>query len=327
MSLSGTEVKLDYILTGIRERAVELADDIRTQPSRELNGSANVELGREILVNLGGFAYLLLAGSEDIHDLDEVDSIRRGMEGVQFTLERIDLTKPISHQIILLQDICERSIEICLYIIQVRRDKGPGPKERDAISAIFERFSSLNSALGAVTDRTAARSAAEEAREAAEASKVAAGIAADNTLGDHYSDIAIEELKSAKRFRVAAIGGFVLSVCMAGYIAFAIISDHDEGIGSQLFKLAVTLPILAVAFYLAHEANSHRMVARRAKEVEIRLKTLEAFLAPLEVDQRTILRAKVGESILSGPLALSIGTDKQPIDTQAIIEKLVDKVG
>lgn len=170
-----------------------------------------------------------------------------------------------------------------------------------------------------------AAAAVEQAQQAAIASREAAGTTADITLGSYYGSIASEESASAKSFRRGAIACLVIGVAIAAWIAAVIITDHEEGVSSQLFKLAACLPVLGVAFYLSHESTSHRMVARRAKEVEVRLQTMEAFLAPLERDQKIILRVKVGESILSGPLNLSAGTDKQAVDAQAIIEKLIDK--
>ena len=126
------------------------------------------------------------------------------------------------------------------------------PTERlEELSLRFRSLSTKAVKLEIELNLEAAAKAADEARDAADASKQAAGTAADATLGSYYEKIAIEEATSARNFRIGAIVCLIVGVGIAGWIAWVIISNHEEGAASQLFKILACLPVLGVAFYLS----------------------------------------------------------------------------
>lgn len=268
-----------------------------------------------------------LAVSSPVLD-DYLDELYKPVQYLRATLQGVFILEPKS---ILndLEQICEQSATLCARVKSMIGDRFNVTLRNGAIISIGElpvfslTFQQISTEIGLYR----ARGAVESAESAAEATKKAAGQTADIKLGQHYYEVSQQESASAKWFRVAAISLFAIGIVAAAIVGYVIITDHAEGFASQLFKFLLTLPFLALALWCSHESHNHRMVARRAKEVEVRLYTLEAFLAPLEPQQRAALRAKVGESLLVGPLALSSGTEKQALDAQAIIEKLIDKAG
>ncbi|QNK82584.1 hypothetical protein [Nakamurella sp. PAMC28650] len=169
-----------------------------------------------------------------------------------------------------------------------------------------------------------AREGANEASAAAITAKIAANEAGLDTIFRNYREIADDELKSAKYFRIAAIALFVLSVAGACWIVYSALGKGNDSVATDLTRLTVTIPLLALALYLAHEANGHRTVARRAREFQVRLQTVGAYSEFLSDDERLAIRAEVGRSVLTGPAMLGVGTESEFANSQQIIEKFID---
>lgn len=262
---------------------------------------------------------------------DLVDQVSRKVQYLAASLGGTVIENPntMKHDLLL---ICRNTVDILNPILSTYETEEDGGSQlteatRREVFELRQQLQATEKSLLFDEELENVRRLAREAQDAVDATRQAAGQTGDLKLGQHYSDVSTIEFRSAVWFRVAAIVFFLAAIGLAGWVAYTVINDQQEGVTSQLFKFLTTVPALALAFWFSHESNNHRMVARRAKEVEVRLYTLEAFLAPLEPEQRAQLRTKVGESILVGPLALTPGTEKHALDAQAIIERLIDKAG
>jgi hypothetical protein len=125
----------------------------------------------------------------------------------------------------------------------------------------------------------------------------AAGMTADSALTTAFSSYAEDEKRLANRFRTLGIG--VLSTIAAFAIYTTI--NVPSGLGSSLAHLGIAASGLALFSYLAHESSQHRNAARWADIMSVQLRTLGAFTADMNTEQRESLRAQFGSRVFAEP--------------------------
>lgn len=173
-------------------------------------------------------------------------------------------------------------------------------------------------ALNDVDERLEARrvvddvsQARDDALEALADTRKAAGVTAETSLAQHFGDYAVRERRSANRLRLSTVA---LALLITGLASALLLVSSDVSAVDEPERLALTLPLAALAAYLGREASRHRNASTWAEEIRIRLLTLDAFAAPLSDEQRSQLRSEFGRGVFltdrnvgtaSGPSAVA----------------------
>lgn len=162
--------------------------------------------------------------------------------------------------------------------------------------------------LQALQDRISARRFLEEAEsardravDASQTARRAAGVTGEVTLAEHYKTYATQETKRADQLSIIAVA----IVLVIAALAVVLVSDITSPTVSEvLAKASVTLPLAALAAYLARESSRHRMNSRWAQEFTLQLLTFDAFTEPLSDDTREELRRALGQRLFTsgGPM-------------------------
>jgi hypothetical protein len=136
-----------------------------------------------------------------------------------------------------------------------------------------------------------------EVEQVAKDVKVAAGATADGSLAAHFESSAATDLKTANGFRKATIAAFSVIIAVSFvWLAFFEIPAEQFDL-RDLLKLAITIPLAAFGYYLARQSRHHRDRSNWASDLAIQLRTLEAFIAPLPDEQKSTLRAHLGQRV------------------------------
>jgi hypothetical protein len=125
----------------------------------------------------------------------------------------------------------------------------------------------------------------------------AAGKAGSTSLGAHFGNYATKEQNTADRLRWSAVGVLLL---ITGIAATLLASEpkslNDFG---EIARLSLTLPLAALAAYLGKEASHHRATSRWARNLEVQLRTVNAYTEPLSPELRDMIRAELGRRVFS----------------------------
>lgn len=110
----------------------------------------------------------------------------------------------------------------------------------------------------------------------------------------HFEENAAAEKASADRLRLVASSLVLLVSAIAGVV---LVSSNFTAttLAGDIARIAVTLPIAVLAGYLGREASRHRASANWYRLLEVQLKTLDAFVAPLEAGEQARQRAELAE--------------------------------
>ncbi|MFD4673728.1 hypothetical protein ACFWNN_28685 [Lentzea sp. NPDC058450] len=144
-----------------------------------------------------------------------------------------------------------------------------------------------------------AKKARDEVVSVLEDARQAAGEAADAVLSVHFSKFAAGEQRRAEWLRGGAIGCLMVLVLAAAIILPQAVKS-DSTVASVLARLTFSIPLAVLAAYLGKESSKHRELARWARQLEVRLLTFDAFVAPLSEDQRREQRVAFGDQIFLG---------------------------
>ncbi|MCV7365471.1 hypothetical protein [Mycolicibacterium neworleansense] len=182
--------------------------------------------------------------------------------------------------------------------------------EKSALNRWRKRIKGIELGLRTALE---AGAAAEVAREAAaetislldetkslrDMARSATGEAGASGLGRYFSSVAKDEQQSAMWWTVAAIGS-IAGVLALGIIVF-IRGDEADWVPT-LFHLALALPLIGAASYVARIAGHHRALARWAKAAAVQVNTIPAFsqqLSSAEARQQLIL--ELGKNVFATP--------------------------
>lgn len=194
------------------------------------------------------------------------------------------------------------------------------PKEN--IEAALESITRIRTRLhlrqiqDAAEEAEAARGLTIEARDAAQQ---AAGRTGDVALGAHFGQLASRETRTANVLRLCAIG-----ILLALVAAATIIISRNPSIGSvseEILRVSVSLPLAVLAAYLGRESSRHRSAADWARQLEVQLETLDAFIAPLAEERRQYLREEFGKLVFSRN-----STTGQSLDSPSGLNESADMV-
>jgi hypothetical protein len=124
-----------------------------------------------------------------------------------------------------------------------------------------------------------------------------AGVAAEGELSRHFAAYAAAERKTANIARLSVV---TLAVATAVFAFIAIgVSGRDLTWLELTRKFAITLPIVALAAYLARESSRHRESCDWAETIAVQLKTVRAYTESITEDARDSIRVELGKRIFS----------------------------
>jgi hypothetical protein len=128
----------------------------------------------------------------------------------------------------------------------------------------------------------------------------AAGKAGSTSLGVHFGDYATKEKRTADLLRSAAIA---LLLLITG-IAATLLESEPKSLNDlgEAARLSLTVPLAVLAAYLGREASHHRATSRWARNLEVQLRSVNAYTEPLSPELRDMIRAELGRRVFSAGL-------------------------
>jgi hypothetical protein len=199
-----------------------------------------------------------------------------------------------------------------------------GSVVQDAYSPIVERFEEQLEARQLVAE---VRESRDEAERVLSDTRRAAGATGETSLAQHFGAYATKELWNANVLRALCV---LALLAIAGGAALLLAGKQATELTTtrEIAKLAITIPIAVLAAYLGREATRHRKIARRARELEIQLQTVDAFTHPLPESLRDQIRTELGKQVFTTAYVdQSDDKDAGPStvnDAGMLIEKIAD---
>lgn len=166
----------------------------------------------------------------------------------------------------------------------------------------------------------------EEAQATLETQREAAGVSGSLGLATHFSDLAKAESKRADLFLAAAIAVVVAFIVIVAFF----VPHTDVAVTELISRAIIAIPGFGLAAYLAREGGRHRHVAQWAKSLEVQLKTVDAFAAPMTTadvsEVRKAFASRAFGAMPAVPGRQSGSDSPAPVDLQAIIERLITEL-
>ncbi|WP_157498835.1 hypothetical protein [Geodermatophilus sp. Leaf369] len=168
--------------------------------------------------------------------------------------------------------------------------------------------------------------AVEAAQATLETQREAAGVSGSLGLATHFSELAKNESKRADLFLGAAIAVVVAFIVIVAFF----VPHTDVAVTELISRAIIALPGFGLAAYLAREGGRHRHVAQWAKSLEVQLKTVDAFAAPMTTadvsEVRKAFASRAFGAVPAIPGRQSGSDSPAPVDLQAIIERLITEL-
>lgn len=229
--------------------------------------------------------------------LEPLHQLNLALSSLAKTADDADRAKEVTLQV---GDCTEHVIEILDGGISPNDDRAPlwrselGHARKSVLEAMAElRSQRLTQLVG-------------EATEVVSHVREAAGEAATHSLGEHYASFSAGQAKTADRLRILV--ALLLSAISVAAATFLLFNHGIKSWPEQLTRLSITVPLLLLAYYLSRESSRHRNSSARAREVEIRMRTVRAYTAELPRKDRGEILALLGRVAFGGPLTL----EKEP---------------
>lgn len=167
----------------------------------------------------------------------------------------------------------------------------------------------INSRLQARRFIHEAAQALDETRQARDEAKMAAGETGSNVMVEAYESYAKKEMRTAEvlRFTVA-----ILLVAVAAGAIWLNIWLGPASLAVELIRLSATIPIAALASYLAHESSKHRTAAKRTRELAVEMRALPAYTEQLAPEDRRELFRTFGTRVFGTPADQVTATPAEP---------------
>ncbi len=172
------------------------------------------------------------------------------------------------------------------------------------------------------------RQNAEESDRVVKLAKGAAGETASLGLAAHFGAQADRDEHAAKWLR----GGVVLLLILiaTGAASVAFFARPTVGLWQEeLARLAIAIPLLALAYYLSRTEGHHREAGQRARDIEVRLMTVEAYVEALREEDAQSIRNALGKLIYGQLPEASGKVDTVGLDPERVAELVkvaMDKV-
>jgi hypothetical protein len=132
----------------------------------------------------------------------------------------------------------------------------------------------------------------------------------DTEFARHFGDYARDERSTANLLQVAAVVVIVAITVLAAVLVLVIQSDGSgSDVGNEIAKLALTVPLAALAAYLGKESSRHRRDAQWAAAIEVQLLSVDSYAQTLADTDREQLRRELGRRGFAVPR-----TDSQQAD-------------
>ena len=151
-----------------------------------------------------------------------------------------------------------------------------------------ERRDRVSPTVDLFAERLRARQLVSETEGARDQARQAAGATGESALAAHFGGYAENERRTANlpTFSVAVL----LTITALAAVLLFRSTPKDVSTTEELAKLSLTVPLAALAAYLAREASHHRAVAQWAAELEVQLLTVDAYTTPLSSELRDRIR-------------------------------------
>lgn len=152
-----------------------------------------------------------------------------------------------------------------------------------------------------------AKAAQRQAEESAERARAAAGDTATHELAAEYIAVVAAEDRAANWYRWGTIGLLVVSAVESAYFALGF---EDLETSQIVARLAIAVPLLALAAYLGRESAQHRQLARAYRSTAVQLKTVGAYADMLGDEGEQELLLLLGKAVYTGPPATPDAEDE-----------------
>jgi hypothetical protein len=219
-----------------------------------------------------------------------------------------------------------QSIPVFERILRFRADSAEQPLSSTGATNAVHSAAARASELERLISRHApqrelliAEKDAEKARASAQAAELSAAMAAQKALSGEFGTLSKRETEIADNFRKLVVATVAILI---GASATASIFGSNK-LDDLVPHLAISVPLLILAGYFAREAAHHRRFGRWARVLQVQLQTIEAYVAPLNAEDRSRLLTEFGSRVL-GPLPEAAGGEDDGDLTTAlsIIERL-----
>lgn len=226
---------------------------------------------------------------------ERLDDEGAALVGVHQELEAINIhVVPIGESLRQVRDILEAYWNV-----------GP-PLENSPFRAnIAKDFDAVGILIDAIVASEARR---EVSRIKADIDQVvqSASIAATGQLSKDFKSLADREQFQADLFRGLATAALLVTL---GITLFVALTESHFTWREQVWKIAIDLPLILIAYYFSAESRDHRLNSRHAREIEVRLNTIRAYTDDMNAVDRESIRVAMGQAIFRDPVQLGKGDD------------------
>ncbi|PWW62140.1 hypothetical protein [Actinokineospora spheciospongiae] len=162
----------------------------------------------------------------------------------------------------------------------------------------------------------------EEANQLLESTRSAAGETGGIGIAGHFEKLADRERQTANRLRNSSVSVLAVVGALAGVAV--LLGYSPSSIQTSLLHIASFIPFGVLSAYLGRESSKHRQEAAWADEYQAQLLTFDAFVGPLESEDKSSLRRDFGNRVFVDPRPREAATEGPSTLNEmiAILEKL-----
>lgn len=150
------------------------------------------------------------------------------------------------------------------------------------------------------------------------------GIVSGKSLAGSYSESARAELILANSMRNGSVFLMLTISMIVGYSLLETASPHFDW-QTAVFRLVFSIALSVPAAYLSRESTKHRVKQYEFQKISLDLQSISPYLASLPLDEQHKLKSDMAGKIFS-PAAASPQQESYPIDIQALLHKIIDKI-
>ncbi|MFF1818615.1 hypothetical protein ACFVWG_15035 [Kribbella sp. NPDC058245] len=163
--------------------------------------------------------------------------------------------------------------------------------------AVSRTSSDAGEAIDSIARQRRLDAAANELEKLKLSAQRAASTVAEGELSEAFSSYGDRENRLAEVFRITAICLLLLLISFSVFSA----AKLPASLGASLAHVGIGLSGLAAFGYMARESSQHRRAGRWAKVMSVQLRTLDAYAADMEDEQRRALREQFARRVFASP--------------------------
>jgi hypothetical protein len=157
---------------------------------------------------------------------------------------------------------------------------------------IQSKLSTKNSAWNALDAEREIQAVGDRVESILVSTEMAAGKVASSELSSHYLSLASLEFRRYIGWTALLFTAVAATVALSWFI---VVREPQNPIsGTEVAKLALALPLLAMAAYAGRQAGHHRVAEQHAREAAVQLRTIRAFTEGLETGGRQEVMKAMG---------------------------------